>query len=132
MPLLAGLTFWPIQMGNVYTRDVLKIGLYCLPWTLGTVAGGTGTATIKYWKPTNLYLVGWCALLTIFAGLLSTLGPGDLTKALVYAFFYGTTVGFCEISLIVIIQLSTHHENLGVVTGILSAARGVAGGLGSK
>ncbi|EXJ76287.1 uncharacterized protein A1O5_00795 [Cladophialophora psammophila CBS 110553] len=130
MPLMSSLTFWPIQVANLYTTDALKIGLYTVPLTLGTVFGGVLTATIRWWRPTNYYLTACAVLLTIFTGLLSTLGPGDLKKALAYVFLYGTGVGLCEIAIIVVIQFSTTAQHLGTVTGLLSSMRGIAGALG--
>ncbi|OQU99354.1 hypothetical protein CLAIMM_04993 [Cladophialophora immunda] len=130
MPLMSSLTFWPIQIASLYTTDTVKIGLYTLPLTFSTVFGGVLTATIRWWKPTNYYLVGCACLYTVFTGLLSTLGPDDLNKALAYAFLYGTGVGLLEIAIIVIIQFSVSSDHLGVVTGILSSMRGIAGALG--
>ncbi|OAG38747.1 hypothetical protein AYO21_07100 [Fonsecaea monophora] len=130
MPLLSSLTFWPMQIANLYTTDAVKIGLYTLPLTMSTVFGGVLTATIRWWKPTNYYLVGCACLYTVFTGLLSTLGPGDLNKALAYAFLYGSGVGLLEIAIIVIVQFSVSADHLGAVTGILSSMRGISGAVG--
>lgn len=40
MPLMSSLTFWPLQVANLFTTNALKIGLYTVPLTLGTVFGG--------------------------------------------------------------------------------------------
>lgn len=103
MPLLSLLSFWPIPVANVYTFDAYKIGVYTLPLTCGTLPGGVLVGTIGWWRPTNHTMVAVSCIFPIFAGLMSTLGPGDLSKALAYSFIYGTAISLLEIAVVILI-----------------------------
>ncbi|RSL96352.1 hypothetical protein CDV31_013530, partial [Fusarium ambrosium] len=130
MPLLALLSFWPTQIASMYPASPRQIGIWTIPLTCGTLCGGILVGTIKWWRPTNYYMVGCTGVLTIFAGLLSTIDIDDVRPALAYSFLYGVGVGLLELAVIVTIQFSIGPESIGKVTGLLSSSRGVAGACG--
>jgi hypothetical protein len=116
----------------MYTSNLLQVGKYTLPLTCGTLFGGVIVGATRWCKPTNIYLSGAAMIMTIFAGLLSTINPDKIKPALAYSAFYGAGVGVLEISVILLVQFSTGPEHIGIVTGILSSARAAASACGCQ
>ncbi|KAM5347564.1 hypothetical protein ACJ41O_007388 [Fusarium nematophilum] len=130
MPMYAMVTIWPAAIGTIFTSDPTRIGVYGLPWGVGSTFGSIAVGiSLRYIRKINWFLGGLVALQAIFIGLLATITPGSIKGPLAFSFFGGAANLGAQLTSIVMIQFSTRDNNIGLATGLLACARSVGGAI---
>jgi predicted MFS family arabinose efflux permease len=133
MPLYALLSFWPAEIGAIYTTDPVQIGVYGLPFGIGTEVGSVVAGfLLKAIGHTNWFLTGCCFFYTVFMGLYAILTPETIKPGLAFGAIAGTAIAAAQLISIVMIQFSTSDEHIGKATGLSATFRNVGGALASK
>ncbi|KAJ3545774.1 hypothetical protein NM208_g2355 [Fusarium decemcellulare] len=130
MPLYAMASIWPAEIGAIFTSDSIKIGIYGLPWGIGSSFGSLITGLLlHYVLRVNWFFTALVALQTIFISLLATITPSSIKPALAFSFLGGAANLGAQLTGIVMVQLSTGDRTIGLATGLLACARSVGGAI---
>ncbi|RTE70340.1 hypothetical protein BHE90_015270 [Fusarium euwallaceae] len=130
MPLYAMASVWPAEIGAIFTSDPIKIGVYGLPWGIGSSFGSLMTGLLLHYVPrVNWLFTALVALQAIFISLLATITPSSIKPALAFSFLGGAANLGAQLTGIVMVQFSTGDRNIGLATGLLACARSVGGAI---
>ncbi|KIW76454.1 hypothetical protein Z517_11200 [Fonsecaea pedrosoi CBS 271.37] len=111
------------------------IGVDYMPFGAGTNVGGVSSALLlPIIAPvigTRLHLAIGVTLQVLFIPLMCLPTANSRGMALAFSFFAGAGIGWVELLTILLIQLATPDEWIGVATGLLGMMRSIGGSAGS-
>ncbi|KAF1985327.1 MFS general substrate transporter [Aulographum hederae CBS 113979] len=130
MSFYSAAAFWTQQVYGMFSTDPIRVGVLTIPGGFGGAFGGfLGGALFGKHKmfSTRLMLLYGLCFKVIGDGIMTSVGPNDIPRALGAGFLAMVGVGWLTVALIVAVQLSCPDEHIGLVTLLTGSVRSIGG-----
>jgi len=122
---------WPIQIGALYTTDLLKIGWYASALGIAGIISSPLFGWLFGKGHARLLFVSIIALGTVASGTMAIVSPGSHIASTCLVALMGVSVGGGMIIATAMIQMEVSHEYLGIATALAITARNLGGAVGT-